>query len=64
MSPVRVEIWIDCDSCDMEIGPMLTETTARNIAKAAHWLSFRTVGGYDSAERWRCPKCLGRTPLA
>ena len=63
MSPIRVEVWVGCDTCDLEIGPTLTETTARSFAKAARWMSFRAVGTYETAERWRCSKCLGRPPL-
>ena len=63
---IRVEVWVACDTCDLEIGPTLTETTARNIARAARWVPFTTGAGYgydNNVETWHCPKCLGRTPL-
>lgn len=61
---VRVEVWIDCDvaDCANEIGPMLTETTARNVARAARWLPLKHLRDGRQVDAWWCPSCRKAPP--
>ena len=59
---IRVEVWIDCDKCDNDLGPNLTETTARNVAKALRWMPFRHLRDGREVDVWWCPDCVKAMP--